>query len=1084
MEATTNTFTAQQQTAIRTRDVSVVLSSGAGCGKTHVLTQRYVSHLKNDDATVSEIVAITFTDRAAREMRARIRSAIVQEQQHDPSGPWGKHLRDLESAAIATIHSFCGNLLRQFAVPAGLDPQFDVLNPVLAENIQREALRETLERLLTSSEPAGKDLGELVVLYGWGMVQRTVAALLEERDPAAWHAWLLRTPSDIAHAWQTTHLEALRSGWLEYLGAAGAPITHLVRLFEATPCLLPLTQNNVTTVLHGLPQLAHTTDLAATIEQLCEAAKVVTKEKGKAWPDEASYRRIQEAMKNFREYLPQQFALFTEDAGDVTKAAQVGQWFLRVAFAVVDDFQQRKTRLGVLDFQDMLVLARDLLRDSPTVQQTLQERYRYLLLDEMQDTDPVQMEFVKLLCGDGLPTGKLFAVGDQKQSIYRFRGADVTLFEELRTTMPTAGQQHLTLNFRSQPNILTFVNALCRRRMPHYEGLQPHRMATATQECVEFLWTIAEVDSHYTVGDLREHEAHNIAQRIAELLVEPTEERAGPIRLGDIVLLFRSMSNVATYENALRQRGLDYYLVGGRAFYAQQEIYDVLNLLRTLENPMDSICLAGVLRAPWANLSDDTLFLLGSHRGGMWAGLHDLATLDLLPAEQRPAAERIRTLLQAWRANKDRLSLAQLLTQAITDTGYDAALQFEFLGERKLANLWKMIELARAFDRSGSFGLPEFIARLDELIAAQPREEQAATQPENADVIKIMSIHQAKGLEFPIVFVPDLATTTRRGSLVAARWDRVLGCIPKPPDEDPPLLVEFPQRLSNAYEEVAEWREDLRILYVACTRPRERLILSASFKEPFPTDGPPDQPVPVKGANTWMAALGEQFHLQSGVCLDRTIAEAERPTARVRLMGTTPSASKPTPHAEHPTPTWHAADFTPIPAVPLPPLLPAAELFRHVVPAPSRELLNAWEQDDLFTQHESLEPLTGSAWPARWAKALQCHRGLPYVAPLSAIPQEREPLIQGTLDWLWQDENGWHLLLIDAGEQRDVLELQWQAFAVRTHLGEALQSATLFNLADGTTQTLTPLLLAGDACLSLLRQRLHATGTDAAGSDE
>src|SRR5262249_929529 len=162
--------------------------------------------------------------------------------------------------------------------------------------------------------------------------------------------------------------------------------------------------------------------------------------------------------------------------------------------------------------------------------------------------------------------------------------------------------------------------------------------------------------------------------------------------------LFRSMSNLPVYEAALRDAGLDYYLVGGRAFFAQQEVYDLLNLLRALENPRDAVSLAGTLRSPFCCLSDEALFLLSRHARGLWGGLNERAALDALPADQHGAAARAGRLLGRWRSLKDRLPVARLLGKVLADSGYDAATQFEFLGARKLANLWKLVDLARSFD--------------------------------------------------------------------------------------------------------------------------------------------------------------------------------------------------------------------------------------------------------------------------------------------------------------------------------------------------------------------------------------------------
>lgn len=1054
--------TPQQLAAISARGTSVVLASGAGCGKTFVLTRRYLSHLIQDGVSVGQIVAITFTDRAAREMRDRIRKAVTAELHAHPEDPaWAGHLRDLEAAPIQTIHSFCGDLLRQFAVPAGLDPRFEVLEEVLADTLRAEALQDSLRHLLTADTPAGLDLRELVVLYGWGATVEAVKELLRERDVAAWDRWLRRTPADIAAEWAGPERANLLPVWVDYLCAASPKIAHLVNLFRTTECRGPVMRGNVQKVLDGLPTLAQAPDLAAAVDDLCEAAKV-GKEKANAWPDADAYEAVKKAMEEFRKDLPAKLDLFLAEPEGVEAAAVVGQRFIRVALSVAEAYQQRKARAGVVDFQDLLVLARDLLRDSAEVRNSLLQRYRYLLLDEMQDTDPVQMELVELLCGVGIEHDKLFAVGDAKQSIYRFRGAEVALFEWLRAAVRPEGRLSLTRNYRSQPNVLHFVNALCALRFPEYEPLDPHHPQAFDGPCVEFLWSVpADDEGKESAGDVRAREADAIARRIAEL-VTSEEKRVledgalRRVRPGDVVLLFRSMSNVGLYEAALRRHGLDYYLVGGRAFFAQQEVYDLLNLLRALENPDDAVALAGTLRSPFGCLSDDALLLLGLHPHGLWAGLHDPDTVRGLPDDQPARAERIRTLLNDWRAMKDRLPIARLVGRVVADSGYDAALQFEFLGDRKLANLWKLIDLARAFDRPGLFGLADFIARLAELVESQPREEQAATQPENADVIKVMSIHQAKGLEFPVVFVPDLAAGGRGGFPPPARWDRRLGCLAKPPDEDPPLFTDFPHRLGQAADAVAEWREDLRVLYVACTRARDLLVLSAGLKEQLPA-GPDDRPVPVKAANAWMLALGERFHLGTGGCLDRTISGDKWPRVAVRVVE--PVVGLPLSLARRddgPRPEFRIADIAPVPAAPWPAVVDLADLEGQRDPAAVefRTALRRWDLTGEPTGPELLRRFAATDWPARLRAAEELLRDVEFLSPWPESADGERPAIRGVIDFLWREADGWHLLALDAEEGRSVAGRVLEAWVVTDQLGEAPRSVTTLDLRTATATTL------------------------------
>jgi ATP-dependent helicase/nuclease subunit A len=1087
-------LTAQQDAAVTRREVSIVLSSGAGCGKTHVLTERYLSHLR-EGAEVGQVVAITFTDRAARQMRDRIRKAVLQELRaahaENDIERWSRHLRALETAQISTIHAFCGTLLRQHAVEAGLDPLFDVLDEVMAANLRTEAYADALQELLTSQSVAGDDLRELVFLYGWRPTVAAVEHLVGAADEPAWQAWLQQPADEIARRWVEDERRELLPRYVAYLVTAAPRIARCLWLLRTTECVGPQTIANVRRLLEQTPRLAEAADLAAAVAELTEAAKV-GKERVQAWKTEADYEAVKKAFEDFRGDLSEKLALFTEEPENVAAVAIAGQRFLRVAAEAVQAYQRRKRRAGVVDFADLLLMARNLLRDQPEVREALQRRYRYLLVDELQDTDPVQMEVVEHLCGGELTAGKLFGVGDYKQSIYRFRGADASLFQRLRQTMPHDGRLGLTLNFRSQPAILDFVNALFRRHIPDYESLRPHHAQLNSGPCVEFLWSRREDKEN--VSEARKREAEAIARRIAAMVAGEVLVAGGggegrrlrAVRPGDVVLLFRSMSNVALYEAALRNHDLDYYLVGGRAFFAQQEIYDLLNLLRTLENPLDKVSLAGTLRSPFCCLSDEALFLLARHHDGLWAGLHDDALQEQLPEDQRPAATRARRHLDRWHALKDRLSIARLLGEVFADSGYDAAMQFEFLGDRKLANLWKLQEMARAFDRTGLFGLAEFIGRLGDLVSSQPHEEQAATQPENADVVRLMTIHQAKGLEFPIVFVPDLAARTGGVHQPVAQWDARLGCVVRPPaDEEPLPFPDFAVRLWKTRETIEEWQEDLRTLYVACTRAQDYLVLSASLTDSFAPE------------TAWMLALAERFDLRSGVCLADDVPRTEVPQVRVTDGAAIPFSRSPRESASDALSRGERLNEATV--APVSAHLSGKRLFTVAevedwrakrVPRPEdvapqfdtedgsdrrdwhrprddlrraaatdrersiRAVLDRWD----FREPQSegtLGTFLTSEVRAELARARQCHRDVEFLLDVA-----EGAVIRGVIDCLWQDEEGCRHLLAFAfaapPKGRRSKSKNWPlgivlaAVALQRQSGAWPRTATVYNFATGT----------------------------------
>jgi ATP-dependent helicase/nuclease subunit A len=309
---------------------------------------------------------------------------------------------------------------------------------------------------------------------------------------------------------------------------------------------------------------------------------------------------------------------------------------------------------------------------------------------------------------------------------------------------------------------------------------------------------------------------------------------------------------VQFYEEALRNYGIGYYLVGGHAFYAQQEIHDIVNLLRTLASPADEVSLAGVLRSPMFALTDETLFWLAQHPQGISAGLFADRLPPELNDEDRGRAKFATATLQQLRKCKDRVSITALLNEALKLTGYDAVLLAEFMGERKLANLRKLIDQARAFDQSAVFSLADFIVQLSEFVVQMPREPLAATHPEGTNVVRLMTIHQAKGLEFPVVFVPDMNRPAPKDKDRAV-WHPQLGPLVKLPSQKDKTVVSGLDlyRQWNIPEDRAE---RIRLLYVATTRAADYLVLSGGmFKTDFESPSAP-----------WIKLLAERFDLESG----------------------------------------------------------------------------------------------------------------------------------------------------------------------------------------------------------------------------
>jgi ATP-dependent helicase/nuclease subunit A len=882
-------LTPEQHAALTVRGTSVALSAGAGCGKTFVLTKRFLAELEPDGAgskpRLNQLVAITFTERAAREMRDRIRKAChgrLMECPEEQADYWLALIRDLDAARISTIHAFCAALLRAHAVEAGIDPRFRVLDGAQAGTLLFELTDDVLRDRLADRNEA---VLALVTRFGLNRLREMTARLLASRDQIEWDLWRGETAEGLVSRWETFWRTDTAPRVLRRIGESAAART-LFDVAMRCPPKPPKMRERCDFLLEWLPKLPESRNPAEDLKAVRDAAKVQGGATKTTWGNEAAFEQFRDAAKALRDAIDKVDGHMAFDAAAARPAAETALQVLRLAADLTGQYDQKKRELGVLDFSDLLIRARDLLVGSERagLRKRLASQIRLLLVDEFQDTDPLQVEMVKALCDNEHLRGKLFFVGDHKQSIYRFRGARPKVFRDLREEIPAAGRLPLSRNFRSQPAVLEFVNALfCEELGPDYEPLRAQRPQVSPTPAVEFLWAgdapsreaagrddasepppVADSpDSEQDLGprerSLR-REAEWVARRLRAMLDsgekivwnekakagdQPTDEPpTRAVRQGDIALLFRALTNVEYYEEALRRYGIDYYLVGGHAFYAQQEIYDLLNLLRAINSSCDEVSLAGVLRSPMFGLLDESLLWLSTGKG-LAAGLFDAERSKRLDDEQRRRVEFATTTLRSLRAQKDRLPVAELIQETLERTGYDSLLLAEFLGERKLANLQKLIEQARSLDRAGIFSLTDFITHLSEFVARQPDEALAATHPESADVVKLMSIHQSKGLEFPVVVVPDLGRRrVNMGAPIA--FTPQLG----------PMFKDADATTGYDLFVMAENEEDLaetsRLLYVAATRAADYLIFAASMDEPGKTTGP------------WMELIARRFDLMTG----------------------------------------------------------------------------------------------------------------------------------------------------------------------------------------------------------------------------
>jgi len=754
----------QQVTAVEAGG-EVFVSAGAGTGKTAVLVERVVRAVTERGLDVDSILVITYTRRAAGELRTRIRAALADRGRHDLA-------RELDGAWISTIHGFCARLLRAYPLAAGLDPRFRELDEAQAAVLRSEAFGDALAEFCAGDDPQRL---ELLATYGSDRLRRMLTSVYETLRAAGRELDLAVAPRpELAD-----RVDELRAA---ARSLAADPDATEAQQRAAAELLELLERDSRPDRLMSLGSFKARGDRAAAY---CEALGAVEQ----AALDEAAARD--------RALLQDLLTLF---AGR---------------------YAQAKARESALDFEDLQLEARDLLKSQPELREREQARFRSILVDEFQDTNRLQTEIVDLL---RTPQTELFFVGDEFQSIYGFRHADVEVFRERREAVERP--LSLTLNYRSRPEVLAAVNELFGS---HFGG-EFQELAAAAEfpdpvfgHPVELL--VTDKESYKQSGvHWRRGEARAVARRVRELV------DVGAATAGEIVLLFAAGTDAEWYEDELRRAGLPTYRATGKGYFGQQQVVDLLMYLRLLQNRYDDTALLSVLASPFVGVSNDALALLRrvASRRPLFTGLEHSLPPGL--------AERDERLMRAFRQRYDRLvdamprlSLERLCEQIVAGHDYDLAVLAQWDGRRRYANMRKLARLARSYEELRGPDVEGFVRFVAEQEAVGARELEAVAEEEGADAVRLLTIHAAKGLEFKVVIVAD------------AGRDRV----PPSPDEilalpdgrfgfrvaDP---VTAKRRGAFDYEAVKEARQEaeraerLRLYYVAMTRAKERLIVSGS----------------------------------------------------------------------------------------------------------------------------------------------------------------------------------------------------------------------------------------------------------------
>jgi ATP-dependent helicase/nuclease subunit A len=791
---------------------TLFVEAGAGTGKTRALVDRIVA-LVCSGVPIDQIAAITFTERAAAELRERVRGGLETEMLAQPqkADVTSVALASLDRAQISTIHAFCQAIVRTYAPEAGVDPDFDVQDELMTTRRMQERWRRYLEELGDDEEARqvidrllslGMRVGELEQL-ALGLAHRgELAEILTAHQLTAPEPTWPDLERMAAH---------LRSLGLETVTAGDRLLERIENVLGVIEAIVARPDNEREELL-AAGALALVNTLKGSVSHWSGAAR----------RDEA-LKAIEEVSEALNDLL-----------ADLRAAALAAVMPRLLEFVRRDE--TARGREGSLTFDDLILRARQLLVGGGGPVRSLRDRYRALLIDEFQDTDPAQVQIATAFATDPetsrLEPGRLFLVGDPKQSIYRFRRADMATYADTRERMGEAGARtpELALNRRSRGVILKWVNGVFAKLIgagdhpevqPPYNAIHPERAVDLRGPGVA---TMGEQITG-TARDVRAVEAAQLAALCRRAIDEPWQvaERDGTVRdarFRDIAILIPRRTGLIALERALARAGVPYRVESGSLIYRTQEVRDLVNCLTAIDDPADEVAIVAALRSPAFACSDIDL---ARHRatGRRFSYHHrDIESWD------GPVGEGLRAFA-GFHKTRHNESLASLVERFVLARG---TIETGILDQRDRNSFRRarfMIERARAFEAAGPESLRAFVAWLESQSEAAILDNEGASVDDDEDAVRVLTIHGAKGLEFPIVFLAGLSAAPRFDPPTYSAdfpGERVAVCIGRKGANQRFVLGDFDSL--NAAEAAHTNAEFDRVLYVATTRARDHLVVS------------------------------------------------------------------------------------------------------------------------------------------------------------------------------------------------------------------------------------------------------------------
>jgi ATP-dependent exoDNAse (exonuclease V) beta subunit len=829
----------------RSLDETLVVEAAAGTGKTTEMVDRLVNVLAEGRGTVESIAALTFTEKAAGELKLRLRAGLEDARQRAAQGSAQRaRLEDaiarLEEARLSTIHGFCNDLLHERPVEAGVDPRFEVLTEPQAHALYAQAFKSWLDEKLEDPPEGLRRALRRRAAFDGDPVERLQRA-----------------------GWQLADWRDFRTPWQRRPFDRTAAIGELVdRLHEIRDALASSCTSTADTLYSDLWPLRRLSDDVKSRERVVardhdglESALIdLLRERNFTRPRTGQVRNYKGAIGRDAIVAAHGELLAALEAFKRDADADLAALLQHELLDPVDRYRDLKTRVAALDFVDLLLRARDLVRDRRDVRADLQARLTHIFVDEFQDTDPLQAEILLLLASsdpaidrwqDVAPApGKLFIVGDPKQSIYRFRRADVGTYQAVKDQLLARGATcvYLRTSFRATPEIQHFVNAAFAPAMKtdpaalqaDYVPLAEFRDAIPDQPAVVALPVPKPYGYRgFTKTAVDESTPDAVAAFIAWLLTESgfqvTErEQPAPVPVSarHVCLLFRRFVHFGAdvtrpYVQALEARGIPHLLVGGRSFHLREEVESLRTALAAIEWPDDELSVYATLKGPLFAIGDEELVEYRQR----WRRLHPYRVpREDVPPQLVPVAEALR-LLRSLHGLRNYRPVEETVNRLLTATRAHAAFVLRPWGEQALANVLRVAELARTYEAGGGISFRGFVEQLRE--EAEGEAPEAPIVEESSDGVRMMTVHKAKGLEFPIVVLADITAGISGNP----------GRFVDPPRGLCALRLGGWQPwdvIDHEDEELARDRaEGIRVAYVAATRARDLLVVPAVGDDPY-----------------------------------------------------------------------------------------------------------------------------------------------------------------------------------------------------------------------------------------------------------